>query len=256
MTRVRAAAISETGPVRPINEDRYICDEDLGLFVVADGMGGHSAGEVASQLAVEAVEAFMRRSRDDRDFSWPYGVDPNLSFDANRLKTAVCLANRRVFRAAESRDEYTGMGTTIAAALVVGSRMTIGHAGDSRAYSFANGRLLQLTRDDSWVETLKALGQVPDSHTAADHAMRNVLTNVLGARDHAEVHILERTQAPGEWIVLCSDGVHGVLDEARMAAIIGEGDDPAAVARALVDAALASGGRDNTTAVLVRCLGE
>ena len=206
------------------------------------------------RLAVQAVEAFIRRSRNDRDFSWPYSVDPALSFDANRLKTAICLANRRVFRASESHDEYSGMGTTIAAALVGGSRITIGHAGDSRAYSFASGRLKQLTRDDSWVETLKALGRASDPPMAPDHPMRNVLTNVLGARDSVEVHVLEHTPQPDEWIVLCSDGLHGVVDDARMAAIIEEHGAPVAVARALTDAALDAGSRDNITAVILQCL--
>ncbi len=253
MGELRAAAVSETGPVRPINEDRFLCDLDLGLFAVADGMGGHSAGEVASQLAVEAVEGFIRRSHEERDFSWPYGVDPKISFDANRLKTAVCLANRRVFRAAESSDEYTGMGTTIAAAMVSGSQIIIGHAGDSRAYSYSNGQLVQMTRDDSWVETLRALGQEPEAQLGADSPMRNVLTNVLGARDTAEVHILERERQPGEWIVLCSDGVHGVLKPDRISAIVAAGREPSDVARALVDAALEAGSKDNTTAVVIRC---
>jgi protein phosphatase len=165
----------------------------------------------------------------------------------------VSLANRRVFRAAESSDEYTGMGTTIAAAVMSGSQLIIGHAGDSRAYSFSNGQLVQMTRDDSWVETLRALGQEPESKLGADNPMRNVLTNVLGARDTAEVHILERAQAPGEWIVLCSDGVHGVLPPDRMSAIVAAAREPTDAARALVDAALEAGSKDNTTAVVIRC---
>ena len=115
---LRAHGISDLGTTRKTNEDSLFSDETLGLFVVADGMGGHAAGEVASRLAVEAVEGFIRRSQADREFSWPYGIDASLGYDGNRLRTAISLANRRVFRAAESHDDYTGMGSTVVAALV------------------------------------------------------------------------------------------------------------------------------------------
>src|SRR5262245_3772513 len=115
---VHACGLSNPGLVRKTNEDSFISDLELRLFVVADGMGGHSAGEVASRLAIEAIDGFMRRSHGDTEFSWPYGVDPNLSYDGNRLKTAIHLANRRVFRAAETHDDYTGMGTTVVGAVI------------------------------------------------------------------------------------------------------------------------------------------
>ncbi len=117
---LEAFALSDPGLVRKGNEDGFICSETLQLFVVADGMGGHSAGEVASRLAVETVDGFIRRSHDDADFSWPYGIDPQLTLGGNRMRTAVHLANRRVFRAAESYDDYTGMGTTLTGLLISG----------------------------------------------------------------------------------------------------------------------------------------
>src|SRR3954465_8209658 len=115
---IEAFGLSDVGRVRKGNEDSFACDESLRLFIVADGMGGHNAGEVASRLAVEALVGFIRRSHEDTDVSWPYGIDPTLSLQSNRLRTAINLANRRVFRAAESHDDYTGMGTTIVAALI------------------------------------------------------------------------------------------------------------------------------------------
>ena len=115
---MRAFGLSETGPVRHMNEDCFVSAEDLRLFVVADGMGGHAAGEVAAKLAVESIENFIRRSHETTDFSWPYGIDPTLSYEANRLKTAVSLANRRIHRMAENHDDYLGMGTTVVCALV------------------------------------------------------------------------------------------------------------------------------------------
>ena len=136
--------------MRRTNEDALFIDESLGLLIIADGMGGHAAGEVASGLAVEAVVGFIRRTTEDHEHSWPYGIDSTLSFNANRLRTAVHLANRRVFREAESHDDYTGMGTTIVAALLVDGLLSIAHVGDSRMYYASNNQLVQLTRDDSW----------------------------------------------------------------------------------------------------------
>lgn len=126
--------LSDAGPVRPNNEDSFLTDGELSLFVVADGMGGHAAGEVASRLAVEAIENFIRRSQTAADFSWPCGIDPALSFTSNRLRTAIHLANRRVLRVAEDHDGYTGMGTTVVCALIRGASLSIGHVGDSRLY--------------------------------------------------------------------------------------------------------------------------
>ena len=151
---VQAHAVSDAGPVRRNNEDSCAVEPDLQVYVVADGMGGHSAGEVASRLAVEALVGFIRRSHDDTDLSWPYGIDPTLSLHANRLRTAVNLANRRVFRAAESHDDYTGMGTTVVAALIAGSRMMVASVGDSRLYLLADGALSQITQDDTWAATM------------------------------------------------------------------------------------------------------
>ncbi len=153
---VRASGVSDVGRVRKTNEDTYVSEPEIRLFAVADGMGGHGAGEVASRLAIEAISAFIRRSSEDTDFSWPYGIDQTLSMDGNRLRTAIHLANRRIFRAAESNDDYNGMGTTIVGLLVNGSRMSIGHVGDSRLYLLRSGSLEQLTDDDSWAATILA----------------------------------------------------------------------------------------------------
>src|SRR5436305_7570630 len=149
-----AYGLSETGPVRRINEDCFVSAEDLRLFVVADGMGGHAAGEVAARVAVESIENFIRRSHETSDFSWPFGIDPALSFDANRLKTAVSLANRRVNRLAENHDDYLAMATTVVCALVGNGHLLAAHVGDSRLYLCNGDGLHQLTEDDSWAATV------------------------------------------------------------------------------------------------------
>ena len=188
--------VTHPGRVRKTNEDSLFADPALGLFVVADGMGGHNAGEVASRLAVEAIKGFLARSPDGDDFTWPYGIDPELSFPGNRLMTAIKLANRRVFKAGESRDEYTGLGTTVVAALIDDDQLTFSGVGDSRIYVCAGGTLEQITQDDSWVATVLAREPGMDDDAAlATHPMRHVLTNVLGAREQIEMEVSERTLA-------------------------------------------------------------
>ena len=228
-------------------------DPEFRLFAVADGMGGHSAGEVASGLAIETVQGFIHRSANDTDFSWPYGLDKTLSFDGNRLRTAVHLANRRVFRAAESSDDYGGMGTTIVSMLVGDGRVSVAHVGDSRVYLLANDHLAQLTFDDTWAATILAQDPSLDPAEIARHPMRNVLTNVLGARDHVDVHLTECPVSPGDTLLLCTDGLHGVIDADSLKALLEKTTDVDATARSLVDAALDGGGRDNITALVVRC---
>jgi protein phosphatase len=244
--------VSDVGRVRKTNEDAFVADLDVSLFCVADGMGGHDAGEVAAALAIEAITAFIRRSAIDTDFSWPYGIDRNLSYDANRLRTAVHLANRKVFRTAESNDDYNGMGTTIVGALVDGNRLAVAHVGDSRLYVVRRGRIRQLTADDSWAATILAQDPRMTAADVARHPMRNVLTNVLGAREQVEVHLAEHELEPGDVVLLCSDGLHGTIDDTTIAQIATNQRDPHLAAREMVDAALDGGSRDNVTVLLVR----
>jgi PPM family protein phosphatase len=249
---VLAHAVSDAGPVRKNNEDSCAVEPDLQVFVVADGMGGHSAGEVASRLAVEALVGFMRRSHDDTEISWPYGIDPVLSLHANRLRTAINLANRRVFRAAESHDDYTGMGTTVVAALISGNRLTVGNVGDSRLYLMAGGVLQQLTEDDTWAATILKQQERHDATLMAHHPMRHVLTNVLGAREQTDVHVIERDLDGGETLLLCSDGLYGVIGDRELRDMLASNSDALSVADRLVHTAVDRGTRDNVTALVVR----
>ena len=130
-----ASGTTHPGRGRSINEDTFFCDVELGLFIVADGMGGHHAGEVASILAVEAIRSFLARSQGGQEVTWPYGIDPTLSFDANRVLTAIRLANRRVFKVGENHEDYSGMGTTVAVGLFVDNRFVFSAVGDSRIYT-------------------------------------------------------------------------------------------------------------------------
>jgi protein phosphatase len=244
--------VSDAGRVRPSNEDRFVSDPQIGLFAVADGMGGHKAGEVAAQLAIDAITGFISRSDKDYDVTWPYGIDDTLSFDGNRLRTAIFLANRKVFRVAESSDDYGGMGTTIVGVLVNGRHVSIGSVGDSRVYLLAGGRLEQITTDDSWAATILSQDPNMTRDDVARHPMRNVLTNVLGGRPTVDVHLSERVLVGGETLLLCSDGVHGVLMPDVLHAALAASDDEAVVAQRIVDMALDGGSRDNATALVIR----
>jgi protein phosphatase len=242
---VTGSGATHPGRTRQINEDVFLCDPDMGLFVVADGMGGHNAGEVASRLAVESIRGFLVRTRGDESVTWPYGIDPKLSFDSNRLLTAVKLANRRVFKAAESHDDYTGMGTTVVCVLVAADRLIFASVGDSRLYSLRDGR------DDTWIALIMSEGRF-DPTRIATHPMKHVLTNVIGAREQVECRVHEQLLEREETFLLSSDGGHGALDDDALSAIMAADAPPETLAQRLVTEALQRGGDDNLTAVVVR----
>jgi PPM family protein phosphatase len=200
-------------------------------------------------FAVETITGFIRRTEEDADCSWPYGVEPALSFASNRLRTAIHLANRRVFRAAERHDEYTGMGTTIVGAFISGSCLTVANAGDSRLYLSMEGRLTQEA-------TMRAAQRESPPAVRPSPAMRHVLTNTLGAREQVDVHVSEHDLSGGEMILLCSDGLHGVIDDTDLEGMLNAGGTPADIVPHPIDVALTRGTRDNVTAILVRFHGE
>ena len=249
----RAHGATNKGQVRPTNEDCFVIDERLRLCVVADGMGGHNAGEVASKMAIETLEAFIRKSAgEEKDITWPYGLEAHLTFEANRLKTAVKLANKKVWKAADNREDYTGMGTTLVAALVSGKVVTVGSAGDSRCYLIRPGEIKQLTRDDSWVSAAWAEGIL--SHEEIDkHPLRNVITKAVGAKEEIDLETVEHYLFKGDVLLLCSDGLHSMLgEEAILQAVT---PMPAALpeaAQKLITAANEAGGKDNVSVVLLR----
>jgi serine/threonine protein phosphatase PrpC len=250
-----AFGLSHIGHVRKTNEDSFFWDPDLGLFIVADGMGGHNAGEVASQLAVDAIRGFFARTALDEDITWPFGINPTMSLGANRLTTSIKLANRRVFRLSESRDALAGMGTTVVVVLVEGDHLVYCGVGDSRIYSYLGGRLTQLTADDSWIATV-LLESGLDEMSLTSHPMRNLLTNVVGAKEDIEFEVFERSLEPGEVLLLSSDGLHGSVADAAIQAAIHDAIETQSpledAAARLVERALDSGGRDNVTVLLVQ----
>lgn len=244
-----AGGRTESGP-RPLNQDWLDWDLDLGLFVVADGMGGHNAGEVAAHLAVQTVRSFVHETRDGADITWPFGLDPSRSVAANRLLTAFRLANRRVYSAAAAHPAFSGMGTTLVAALAAGNRIALAGVGDSRIYRYRSGEITQVTRDDTWLAALN--GGAPRDAAYAKHPMRHVLTAVIGGRDDLAPQVVEDDVLPGDILVLCTDGVHGVVDDRVLVEVLQIAATPTEAAGRLVDAALERQAQDNVTALVVR----
>ncbi len=248
---LRADGVTDKGRVRPTNEDCWAFDEARNLCVVADGMGGHQAGEVAARIAVDTVVRFLA-SDTTAVADWPFGYDPSLSFSGNRVRTAIHLAHVQVLQAAVASNRYSGMGTTIVAAFVDGNRLCVGHVGDSRLYLFAGDHVRQLTHDDSWMASMLAEDPAADLAALECHPMRNALTNVVGASRHTDVHVAEEVLRGGELLLLSTDGVHGELDDERIEQLMLDSGDLKETAARLVAAALARGSRDNCTAVVAR----
>jgi PPM family protein phosphatase len=252
----RAVLLAAHGATHPgrraSNEDAFLVEPTLGLFVVADGMGGHKAGEVAARLAIDTIHEFIEESRSVADLTWPYGLDPSLSIDANRLRTAVRLANTRVLEASEENDDCTGMGTTVVAALAGKERLVFVGVGDSRIYLSRHGALKQLTRDDSWVATVLAREPGMTETALAQHPMRHVLTSVIGARADTEPEVEERGFDTDDVVLLCSDGLHGAIGLSEISTLLASQSSVDELTSALVKGALARGASDNVTAVVIR----
>jgi PPM family protein phosphatase len=246
------AVSSDPGLKRSSNEDSYSTRPDVGLFVVADGMGGHVAGEIASRVAVEAIEAFIQDTAGaDKNRTWPFPFDAHLSFEANRLKAAFRLANRRIASAIADSQDLRGMATTASAVLVGDDTACLGHVGDSRVYVLRAGALEQITNDHSWVEEQVRAGILTPG-AARQHPWRNVVTRALSGGEDPEVDVTDVTPAPGERYLLCSDGLFAVVPDERIAEILKQRGVPLdAICRNLVETANEAGGPDNITALVL-----
>lgn len=239
---------TDVGP-RKMNQDHLGSWPDLGLFVVADGMGGHNAGEVASHLAVETIRAFIAESAVTADITWPFGLETKNSIDANRLTTAVRLANRKIYHEGTKSPDLNGMGTTVVAALVAGDRITLVSVGDSRIYRMRQGSLEQMTKDDTWLASV--LGEKQAEDADPQHPLRHVLTSVVGTKDDVKPAAREEQLVAGDRFVLCSDGVHGKLDSAALTTLLATASSAADGAATLVNEAITRGTSDNATALVI-----
>lgn len=243
--RVLWAAATHPGRRRAANEDSHCARPDLGLFVVADGMGGHAAGEVASRLAVEAIESTIVSG----EFS-PAGTR-DMSDAEQRLHAAFDHASRCIVSETTQHPRLRGMATTASALLVTGDGWAIGHVGDSRVYLWRDGVLQQLTRDHSWVAEQVQLG-VLTPEDARQHPWRNVVTRALSGAEVPAVDFAPFAPQSGDRLLLSSDGLHGVVSDETIGEILGTNESLDAVCQQLIDAANAAGGPDNITSLVVQ----
>jgi protein phosphatase len=243
--RVTWAAVTHPGLRRPSNEDSYVARPDLGLYVVADGMGGHAAGEVASRIAVTTIEMHVAGTP-------AVDVDPSsAAADGTRLAEAFREANHRIATAALDDHALRGMATTATAVIVRDSgRVAIAHVGDTRVYLSGDDQFTRLTEDHSWVEEQVRAG-ILDRALAQTHPWRNVVTRALSGGDDPAVDVMTVMLAAGDVLVLCSDGLHGVLTDAAMGEILRAHTDLHAACEALVAHANAAGGPDNITVMAI-----
>jgi protein phosphatase len=237
---IEACGMTDTGCVRANNEDCYRIESDLGLYLLADGMGGARAGERASELAVETVARVFRETG---------------RRDSQSLLKAIEAANQQVMELARSDSRLEGMGTTLVVAVDAGQELLIGSVGDSRAYLLEDGSFRAVTQDQSWVnEVGRPLGL--DDAALRNHPMRNVLTMAIGASPHLVVNCYSVAWRPGSMALLSTDGLHGVVGAEPLESIIREQGEPlAAKCRRLLEAARAAGAPDNVTAVLLKNVG-
>ena len=249
--RLAWAARTDPGRRRAANEDCYCSRPDLGLFVVADGMGGHVAGEVASRIAVDEVERLVAATAGatPRD-AWPAPFDPGVSTDGNRLTAGLHAANRAIADRMGRAAELRGMATTAVAFLVGDGSAALAHVGDSRAYLRSAGRLRRLTRDHSWVEEQMQTGQL-SAAAAREHPWRNIVTRALAGEDPLQPDVTEVPLTSGDRLLLCSDGLSSVLSDEETDAVLARAAAPDATCEALVRGANDGGGPDNITVVVI-----
>lgn len=252
--KIRYAAKTDVGMKRTHNEDYFSLIEDEQLFLVADGMGGHASGEVASKMAAETISEFYQRTREDEDVTWPYKMDRSLSYVENRLVCAIKLANLRIFETSCRDIRYKGMGTTIVSTLVVGDKVYVGHVGDSRVYRIREGAIAQLTRDHSLLEDYKEAKPDMTEEEERNFPHKNVITRALGMRETVQVDIRAHQIKSGDVYLLCSDGLSGMCTDDQIQNITSNAKSLERAVAELVDAANRNGGTDNVTTLMLQCL--
>ena len=250
--KFEAAGRTHVGMKRSHNEDSLRLCRDEDLYIVADGMGGHASGEIASQLSVETLAEFFRATRSDGEITWPYKMDKEKVYDENRMSTGIKLSNRRIFESASRDARLKGMGTTLVATFFHGDKCYIGHVGDSRVYVHRRNKLVLLTEDHSLLnDYIKMKKLTPEEIEPFPH--KNVIVRALGMKETVQVDVSEQRIESGDVFLLCSDGLSGMITDEGMEQILNETPDLEACCDRLIEIGNQNGGTDNITVILVRC---
>ncbi len=251
--KLRSFGITDIGLKRTHNEDNFFRSDELGMYLVADGMGGHAAGEVASSTSIQAVAEFAEKFARDKSLTWPFGFDTRLSNEDNALVTGIQLANQTLCKMQQDRTELNGMGTTLVGVRVTGDQAVIAHVGDSRVYRMRGSEFELLTSDHSWVNE-QLLKNIITAEEARTHRYRNVITRALGNRTELEIDLRMEKVEDGDYFMLCSDGLSGMIEDHVIEEIMRtHSDSIRQAANTLVARANEAGGHDNISVVIVSC---
>ncbi len=250
--QIKASGISDVGLKRDGNEDSFSTNDSLGLYVVADGMGGHLAGEVASRIAVEMIDKSFRKwieeeAQEDELFGKP---DSSLSLKGNYILSSIKLANKVVYEMAMEYKQYHGMGTTVVILLVTPTLIIVANVGDSRIYMVRDGELERLSKDHTIVSEQVEMGMMTEEE-AATSPMKHILTRNFGSSETVEPDIFELEPSNNDRFVLCSDGLTDLVNDEEILEMTRGEDDPENLCRQFVDTVLNRGAHDNTTVISV-----
>jgi len=249
--RVRFAGGTDVGRKRDHNEDSIYLPTEARLGIVADGMGGHASGEVASKLAVDTIVEYFGKTANMQPLTWPFKVDRDIRAEVNRMVTAIMLANVEIHEKAGREPSCRGMGTTVDAINFLDDTVIIGHVGDSRVYRHRDGELIQITEDHSLINDYIKMKRVT-AEEAETWPHKNVIVRALGMKDTVQVDIVNESPRVGDCYLLCSDGLSDMLSDATIGAMIQMHRDLDTVVEKLISAANEEGGVDNISVVLAR----
>ncbi|HTJ83669.1 MAG TPA: Stp1/IreP family PP2C-type Ser/Thr phosphatase [Polyangiaceae bacterium] len=249
--RIEVAGETNVGMKRTHNEDNFSILEDSGLYVVADGMGGHASGEVASKMAVDSLKEFFAATSQDPERTWPYKMDRSKGYEENRLITGIKLANLRIYETGQREAKKRNMGTTLVSIFTANDGVYVAHVGDSRVYRFRAGKLEQLTDDHSLLNDYIKMKRLTEEEIA-NFPHKNVIVRALGMKDTVKVDTRFEVPQPNDTFLLCSDGLSGPVSDPEIADTLGKYADLKTAAAKLIERANENGGPDNVTCVLVR----